>query len=99
MGDSRLYISGVGNERWVPASTEKHMLDITVFLVLLNVEHLAVEIVDFALAVVDGFRNILRTEQQELRVVLAHLRAISFDTVKAISEWRVRCRQLRQTLH
>lgn len=28
-------------------------------------------------------------EQQELRVVLAHLRAISFETVKAVTEWRV----------
>eukprot|EP00752_Nemacystus_decipiens_P004624 g4220.t1 len=33
-------------------------------------------------------RKTLHTEQQELRVVLAHLRAISIDTVKAISEWR-----------
>ncbi|CAM9350898.1 unnamed protein product, partial [Ectocarpus sp. 4 AP-2014] len=33
-------------------------------------------------------RKTLLSEQQELRVVLAHLRAISFDTVKAVCEWR-----------
>ncbi|CBN78556.1 hypothetical protein Esi_0129_0064 [Ectocarpus siliculosus] len=33
-------------------------------------------------------RKTLLSEQQELRVVLAHLRAMSFDTVKAVSEWR-----------
>lgn len=30
--------------------------------------------------------------------MFAHLRAISIDTVEAISEWRVRCQRLRQTL-
>ncbi|CAM9169681.1 unnamed protein product, partial [Laminaria digitata] len=33
-------------------------------------------------------RNTLHVEQKELRVVLAHLRAISFDTVEAVSKWR-----------
>ncbi|CAN0447219.1 unnamed protein product [Ascophyllum nodosum] len=33
-------------------------------------------------------RTTLRLGQQELRVVLAHLRAISLETVKAIIEWR-----------
>lgn len=36
-------------------------------------------------------RKTLHTEQQELRVVLAHLRVISIDTVNAVAEWRVRC--------
>lgn len=39
-----------------------------------------------------SLRKILLAEQQELRVVLAHLRAISFDTVRAIVEWRVRAK-------
>ncbi|CAM9317796.1 unnamed protein product, partial [Hapterophycus canaliculatus] len=33
-------------------------------------------------------RKTLHAEQQELRVVLAHLRAVSLDTVKAVGEWR-----------
>lgn len=40
---------------------------------------------------VDAFRNTLHVEQKELRVVLAHLRVISFDTVEAVTKWRVSC--------
>ena len=50
-------------------------------------------VVSHAHGLVDVFRKILHVEQKELRVVLAHLRAISFDTVDAVSKWRVSCEE------
>lgn len=47
----------------------------------------------YAYGLVGVFRNALHVEQKELRVVLAHLRAISFDTVEAVSKWRVSCKE------
>ncbi|CAM9563438.1 unnamed protein product, partial [Ectocarpus fasciculatus] len=43
---------------------------------------------ELAVCTTRSTRKTLTSEQQELRVVLAHLRAISFDTVKAVCDWR-----------